>query len=239
MKYIIDVHTHTFACHHAFSTLEENIASAYSKGIKFLCYTEHGPTMPYAPPDWFYEELAIIPKVINNTNIITGVESNIIDESGKTDIDDLPKEWFNFVIASLHKHTYLPANHDNDTQTLLNAMDNPYIDMLGHIDSPLYKLDYDAIIKKAANTNTLIEFNNGSIKGVRKGGKHNFYTMADLCMKYSCMIALGSDAHISHNVGVFDSVLEILKEVDFPDELIINNKEDIFLRTLRANNKNI
>jgi putative hydrolase len=239
MKYIIDVHTHTFACHHAFSTLEENVASAKSKGIKYLCYTEHGPTMPYAPPDWFYEELTIIPKIMNNINVITGVESNVMDESGKTDIDDLPKHWFNYVIASLHKHTYLPVDHKDDTQALLNAMDNPYIDMLGHVDSPLYNLNYEAIVKKAVKTNTLIEFNNGSINGVRKNGKPNFYTMANLCMKYDCMIALGSDAHISYNVGVFDDITKILNEVDFPNELIINNKEKIFLDFLRANGKNV
>ncbi len=28
MKYIIDPHTHTIACNHAFSTLEENVQSA-------------------------------------------------------------------------------------------------------------------------------------------------------------------------------------------------------------------
>ena len=33
MKYIIDLHTHSIAGGHAYSTFQENVAAAYAKGL--------------------------------------------------------------------------------------------------------------------------------------------------------------------------------------------------------------
>lgn len=239
MKYLIDTHTHTLACNHAFSTLEENVASAAAKGLELICFTEHGPKMPYAPPDWFYAELHRIPPVIQGVRVLTGIEANITDDRGSADIDSMQKKVFKFVIASLHKHTYIPNKADNETEALLALLDNPFIDMLGHIDTPFFNIDYDAVIKKAAQTNTLIEFNNGSLHGVRRGGEPNMEQMAKCCKKYNCYAALGSDAHFSMNVGQFDSVVNILKKLNFPQELIVNDKIDLFLEILRQNGKDV
>lgn len=239
MKYLIDTHTHTLACNHAFSTLEENVAAAASKGIEILCFTEHGPKMPYSPPDWFYAELHRIPSVINNVRVLAGIEANITDEYGSTDIDNLSKKAIKFVIASLHKHTFRPGKENSETQAILNLLDNPFIDMLGHIDTPFFNIDYDAVIKKAAHTNTLIEFNNGSLHGVRRGGEHNMVKMVECCKKYNCLAAFGSDAHFSMDVGEFSTVAGILKEFAFPEELLINDKPDLFFDILKKNEKHI
>lgn len=43
MKTLLDVHTHTVASGHAFSTLQEMAAAASEKGLKLLGITEHAP----------------------------------------------------------------------------------------------------------------------------------------------------------------------------------------------------
>lgn len=43
MKTLLDVHTHTVASGHAFSTLQEMAVAASEKGLKLLGITEHGP----------------------------------------------------------------------------------------------------------------------------------------------------------------------------------------------------
>ena len=43
---ILDVHTHTIASGHAYSTLQEMIDSAKTKGLKLLGITEHTNKMP-------------------------------------------------------------------------------------------------------------------------------------------------------------------------------------------------
>ena len=52
-----DTHTHTLVCQHAYSTLLENIRAAAALGHRFIVTTEHGPAMPGAPYEWFFENL--------------------------------------------------------------------------------------------------------------------------------------------------------------------------------------
>ncbi len=49
MKPIMDLHTHTMASGHGYSTLKENIDAAKEKGLKVLGLSEHGPAMPGGP----------------------------------------------------------------------------------------------------------------------------------------------------------------------------------------------
>ena len=46
MKTLLDVHTHTVASGHAFSTLQEMTVAASEKGLKLLGITEHAPGIP-------------------------------------------------------------------------------------------------------------------------------------------------------------------------------------------------
>ena len=46
MNYEVDVHTHTIASGHAYSTIQEMAAAAAEKGLKVLGITEHAPLMP-------------------------------------------------------------------------------------------------------------------------------------------------------------------------------------------------
>lgn len=46
MKIELDVHTHTIASGHAFSTLQEMAQAAADKGLKVLGITEHSPGVP-------------------------------------------------------------------------------------------------------------------------------------------------------------------------------------------------
>lgn len=46
MKTLLDVHTHTIASGHAFSSLQEMTLTAKEKGLDILGITEHGPNIP-------------------------------------------------------------------------------------------------------------------------------------------------------------------------------------------------
>lgn len=47
--------------------------------------------------------------------------------------------------------------------------------------------------------------------------------MLGMCKKYNVPIILGSDAHISYSVGGFEFCEGIIKEIDFPEELVVNS----------------
>ncbi len=74
---------------------------------------------------------------------------------------------------------------------------------------------------------------------MRRGGEGNMALMAKYCKKYNCYAAFGSDAHFSMNVGEFSTAAAILKEHEFPEELIVNDKMDLFLEILKKNGKQV
>ncbi|MDW9427722.1 PHP domain-containing protein, partial [Yersinia enterocolitica] len=50
--YPVDLHMHTIASTHAYSTLHDYIAEAKLKNIKLFAITDHGPDMADAPHYW-------------------------------------------------------------------------------------------------------------------------------------------------------------------------------------------
>ena len=44
-----------------------------------------------------------------------------------------------------------------------------------------------------------------------------------MCMKYEVPIVVDSDSHICYRVGHVEGALEMLEEIGFPEELIINS----------------
>lgn len=65
MKLLFDLHTHTVASGHAFSTLKENIEEAAAKGLKAMGTSDHYSAMPgSAQPIYFTNFKAIKEKIL-------------------------------------------------------------------------------------------------------------------------------------------------------------------------------
>ena len=58
---IADLHTHTLASTHAYSTVQEMAVSAHEKGLFALALTDHARTMPGAPGPWFFTAMRELP----------------------------------------------------------------------------------------------------------------------------------------------------------------------------------
>ena len=229
MNFSSDLHTHTIVSGHAYSTLLENINFCAENNIKILGTSEHAPSMPGAPHKWYFANMRVLPRVINGVTILKGCEANIIDSEGNIDIDEHDTSNLDYLIASFHKPTFNPKSKEENTLAFLNAIDkNPKIYILGHLGNPLYDLDYEAIVKKCKEKDILIEINSSSLSGKsRKGSDVNCKEVAELCKKYSNKIILSSDAHICFDIGNFDIGIKLLQEINFPEELIMNDPERV------------
>lgn len=62
--YPVDLHMHTVASTHAYSTLSDYIAEAKRKGIKLFAITDHGPDMEDAPHHWHFINMRIWPRLV-------------------------------------------------------------------------------------------------------------------------------------------------------------------------------
>lgn len=77
MPYPVDLHMHTVASTHAYSTLHDYIDEAAEKGIKLFAITDHGPDMADAPHYWHFMNMRVWPRLVNGIGILRGIESNI------------------------------------------------------------------------------------------------------------------------------------------------------------------
>ena len=57
MKIQADLHTHTIASTHAYSTISENCIWAEKYGLKAVAMTDHAMKMPDSPHVWHFENL--------------------------------------------------------------------------------------------------------------------------------------------------------------------------------------
>ena len=78
----IDLHTHTIASGHAYSTLLENLQEAKGKGLKMLAITDHGPQLAGGPQLFYFGNLRVLPREYLGVELLRGVEANILDSNG-------------------------------------------------------------------------------------------------------------------------------------------------------------
>ncbi len=224
LKPLIDLHTHTVASGHAYSTLRENMEEAKNAGLKVLGMSDHAPMMPGTAPKNYFANFKVIPHEWNGLKIYCGIEANIHDEKGSIDVDEslLPK--MDYIIASLHTPCIKNLGVAGNTAALIGAVKNPWVTVIGHPDDSRYPIDADELAAAAAEYHTALEMNNGSLNplSARQNGPENIRVVLEKCKKYGTMILMGTDSHICFEVGRFEAALKILEELDFPGEQVIN-----------------
>lgn len=231
MKYALDVHTHTIASGHAYSTLMENAKAASEKGIKILGTTEHGITMPHSPHIWYFNNYKVLPRELFGVTMLYGTEANIIDYDGNLDMEDSVLDKLDIVIGSIHDEVYKVGNVEENTRAFINVIESGKVDIIGHLGNPGVPVNFEEIINCAKEHDILIEINNSSFTTSRVGSFSNCKEIALLCKKYNTKLIINSDAHFCTKIGEFTEAINMLESIDFPEDLIINkDPKELLLR---------
>ena len=220
MQIIADMHTHTCVTAHAFNTLFEMADAAREKGLLGIALTNHAPSMPDAPHEWHFESLGVIPRKLRGVFVLRGAEANI-QPDGTLDLPDRVLEGLDYVIASFHEPVFPPARPDIITDALEQILRNPHVNTIGHAGNPHFAFDFERIISQCVKYGKMFEINASSLT-VRPGSRENCLTVAKLCKKHGVPIVLSTDAHITFTLGDFTRAEELLREADFPEELVVN-----------------
>ncbi len=235
MKDLLDVHTHTIASIHAYSTLREMVTAAKAKGLSLIGISDHGPAMPGAIHKMYFANFKVIRPEDFGIDIVMGIELNVIDYSGSTDLPEWQLRKLDYAIASLHDVCIPPGSAEKNTAALIGAMDHPKVKILGHPDNPLFPVDFDALAKAARERHVLLELNNSShIPESTRGTAESARALLTACKKYGTMVIVNSDAHIDNDVGHHEAAIARLAESDFPEELVINSSPAAFREWIRS-----
>ena len=240
MRVEIDTHTHTLASGHAYNTVREMVSAAKEKGLKAIAITEHAPEMPGSCHKFYFVNLRVLPRELYGIKVLFGAELNIMDAEGNVDLSPNVIKGLDITIASMHPPCYKGEKTlEEVTKAYINIMEREDIDIIGHPDDGRFPVDYEELVKAAIRTGTLLEINNSSLKpdGYRANTKENALRMLEYCKKYEAMIVLGSDAHFDTGIADYSYAEEVLREADFPNELIANTTFEKMQSLLKRNKK--
>lgn len=239
MKTQLDVHTHTVASGHAYSSLQEMAQAAADKGLKILGITEHGPGIPGTCNPMYFRNMHCVPRQLYGIRLMLGAELNILNTNGDICLDEENWRMLDLRIAGIHSLCWEGGTMEENTEGVVKAMRNPFMQIISHPGDGTAELDFERLMQVSKETHTLLEINNHSLAPIRhkEVARPNNLTLLRLAKKYDTPIILGSDAHFSTMIAQYDNVMPLLKEVDFPDELIINYDVERFLNYLKPTPK--
>lgn len=151
MKDLLDVHMHTLASGHAYNTIREMIAAGSKKGLALVGIADHAPAMPGSTHRFYFENLRIFDREAYGkeagVELLMGVELNILNTTGKVDLEEKALRSVDYAIASLHDPCINPGTELDNTTAIMSAMWVPQVKIIGHPDNPKFPVDFDQIAK--------------------------------------------------------------------------------------------
>lgn len=236
MEFKLDMHTHTIASGHAYATVLEMIRAAADRGLELLGITEHAQGLPGTCGNMYFQNMRVIPRKMYGMEIMMGAEINILDYNGTLSLEEefIDKN-LDIRIAGIHDLCYDIGTVSQNTQAIVKAIENPQVDIISHPDDSRIPIDYETIVDAAKENHTLLEVNNSSLDCLssRVGAWDNLQVMLKICEDKKVPVIADTDSHFADAVGVFDHVSVLLKEIDFPEELVVNRSVDLLKAEIR------
>jgi len=236
---VADLHTHTVASKHAYSTLLENASYAAKAHLLVLGISDHAPGMPETTDKNYFFNVKVWPRELFGVHILRGAEVNVLDKDGAIDLPEAVLKGLDYVIVSLHTSIFKPGEDaDTNTDALIKAMAHPKVCAIGHPDDGRYAMDYDRLAKAAKSRNKALELNESSLSPVsfRKDSEKNAMAMLEACKRESTWVMVNSDSHIALSIGFFNRAKYLLEKCAFPASLVVNSSalklSDFFKRSI-------
>ena len=137
---------------------------AASLKYRYILITDHSRSARYAhglEVERLHKQWKEIDKINKKSKVrvLKGIEVDILKE-GKLDYPDKILKQFDLVVASIHQ-----GFKKNVTERISAAMDNKYVDIIGHPTGRLissregYVIDLQKVMERAADTGTWLELN--------------------------------------------------------------------------------
>jgi putative hydrolase len=235
MKYVLDSHTHTLASGHAYNTIREMTHAAAQKGLELLAITEHSVNMPGSCHEFYFQNYRVLDRTAYELPVLFGVELNILDENGTVDMPAELLSTMDVALASLHPPCVPFMSKQEVTNSILRILENPLIQIIGHLDDDRFPVDYDEVARAAAANHKLFEVNNSSLAptSYRPGAHDNYLRLLDACVKHDVEIILNSDAHADTIIGARQYSEPLVLEAGFPLEKIVNDSVSHYFSYLK------
>lgn len=221
---IADLHMHTILSGHAFGTIRELAREAADKNLQLIGVTDHGPGIPGSCDPIYFRNLVDAPRELYGVQMLYGSEMNVL-AGGKLDLEGKALASLDYGVVGIHGLCYENEGVLGNTRNIIGCMEQPKVRFVSHPDDNNFPLDYAALVKAARELDVALELNNASLRKswLRPGCYENYRLFLPMCAEQGVKIVVNTDSHDPHTVGDFSLAMALLKELDFPEELILNN----------------
>lgn len=149
-------------------SLEEMAKAAKEQGLEYLVISDHSRSAFYASGLDIdrvmaqHQQIDELNQQLAPFRIYKSIESDILND-GSLDYPDEILATFDVIIASIHSNLKMPQ--EKAMMRLINAIENPYTSILGHMTGRLllsrngYPVDHEKIIDACAANDVVIELN--------------------------------------------------------------------------------
>jgi DNA polymerase (family X) len=154
-----DMHTHTHWSADGKSTLAEMVEAAVARGYEYYAITDHSHYLREGKLARQLEEIDALRDRFPKLRILAGVEANI-RSNGEVDVSEEELAGLDWVVASVHQ-----APENRPTERVLEAMENPYVDVIGHLTGRRIRtrgprdVDVERVVEKALEVGCFLEVN--------------------------------------------------------------------------------
>jgi DNA polymerase (family 10) len=221
-----DLHSHT-TLSDGRNTLEEMAEAGRERGYAYMAITDHSASHGFGDhvtDEQLWERIAEIAdwnKGKRGFRLLSGSEINIGLDGGLDYPDDLVGA-LDWVVASIH--TSFAIAEQEMTARVLEAIENPLVDCIGHLTGRLigrrepYGIDIEAVVEAAARTGTMLEINGNPNR--RDLSEHH----ARLAAEAGVTIVLNTDAHGVETLNNMDYAVATARRAWLTADQVANAK---------------
>ena len=219
ISFPVDLHTHTVASGHAYSTVGELAAAAAAAGERAIAITDHGPGLPNGPHLFHFTNLYRLHDFCGPCLLLTGVEDDLAGPDGSVYMPEKALAHLDVVLIGMHPYGWASGKSGAEiTRSLLKAMENPLIKGVAHPVNAWFDLDVKEIVKAAKPTGTAVELNMTKTTGLETR-LHQFVEWVE---EFDAPLMVNTDAHIAHEIGRWGAAEQFLAGVS-PTRILNRN----------------
>ncbi|MCR2792496.1 PHP domain-containing protein [Microbacterium sp. zg.Y625] len=222
-----DLHSHS-DWSDGLTSIDLMAEAARALGHEYLALTDHSPRLRVAnglSPQRLREQLALLPAFSGDGfTLLSGIEVDILDDGALDQQEELLDE-LDVVVASAHSK--LRMDRGPMTRRLVAAVQNPHVDVLGHVTGrlvegsrgtrPQSQFDAAAVFAACAENRVAVEINS---RPERQDPPDELIALA---LDAGCLFSIDSDAHAPGQLSLIDHGAARAERAGVPVERIVTS----------------
>ncbi|WP_025918494.1 DNA polymerase/3'-5' exonuclease PolX [Herminiimonas sp. CN] len=233
-----DLHVHTKASDGR-NTIEDMARAAREQGLEYIAITDHSRHLTVAhglDPQQLLRQIDAIDRfnaTASGITVLKGIEVDILDD-GTLDLPDSVLQQLDVVIAAVHSKLELPRQRQ--TERLLRALDQRYVNILAHPTGRLLglrepsELDMLRIMRRAHSRHIALELN------AQPERLDLDDTLCQMAREEGVLVSINSDAHGTSDFAHLEYGIGQARRGWLERGNVLNSRDLKTLRTLLSAN---